>query len=272
MQNANIYCLCLHNELLQKIKEINYIPVGLGNNKFSLDWLRDNTGENISNKNSFYGEYTFHYWFWKNKLHKIENNKWIGFCAYRRFWKKNKIEINDYNKFNESILNEIPKEWDNYDVVLGDKISLENIKWMKVLKYGKKAFFRNPKVILKKNRNIRFHFDMFHGNGVLDKAIDLLSENDREDFRIYVNESTSYNQGNMFITKSKNIMNQYYETIFKWLNNCEKVFGFNLKGYGKVRLYAFLAERFLPYWFNKNTNVIEWPILFYDLKKMTDEK
>jgi len=68
------------------------------------------------------------------------------------------------------------------------------------------------------------------------------------------------------------LMNQYYETIFKWLNNCEKVFGFNLKGYGKVRLYAFLAERFLPYWFNKNTNVIEWPILFYDLKKMTDEK
>ena len=30
--------------------------------KFSDDCLSDRTGQNISNKNSFYGEYTFHYW------------------------------------------------------------------------------------------------------------------------------------------------------------------------------------------------------------------
>jgi hypothetical protein len=36
-----------------------------------------------------------------------------------------------------------------------------------------------------------------------------------------------------------------------WLDECEKIFGFNLDGYGKVRIYGFLAERFLPYWFKK---------------------
>ena len=41
--------------------------------------MRDNTGENISHKNKKYGEYTFHYWFWKNMLRKIEDNTWIGF-------------------------------------------------------------------------------------------------------------------------------------------------------------------------------------------------
>ena len=270
MQNGIIYCLCLHNKLFEQVNKLGYIPVGLGNEKFHSRWLRDNTGENISYKNPYYGEYTFHYWFWKNELKKMQKNEWIGFCAYRRFWKKNKKDSENKSDFRNSILNEIPIEWEKYDVVLGDKISLEHVKWTKVLKYGKKALLRNPGIFFKKNRNIRFHFDMFHGNGVLDKAISLLSKSDKYDFGEFVYKNTSYNQGNMFICKSKNIMEAYYNTIFKWLEECEKIFGFNLKGYGKIRLYAFLAERFLPYWFNKNTKVIEWPILFHDLKRETN--
>ena len=48
-----MYCLCLHNELLNVVNKLNYIPVGLGENKFDIEWLRDNTGENISKKNKF---------------------------------------------------------------------------------------------------------------------------------------------------------------------------------------------------------------------------
>ena len=58
MQNLKMFCICIHNELLTKVKKINYIPVGLGNDQFDVEWLRDNTGENISKKNKFYGEYT----------------------------------------------------------------------------------------------------------------------------------------------------------------------------------------------------------------------
>ena len=99
-----MYCLSLNDEDYHKIKTLKYIPVGLGNNKFNSNWLRDNTNENISNKNSFYGEYTFHYWFWKNKLTEINEETWIGFCAYRRFWasQKNITEINSikiYSKY-----------------------------------------------------------------------------------------------------------------------------------------------------------------------------
>ena len=271
MINAKIYCLCLENSLLSKVKSINYIPVGLGSGKFSEEWLRDNNGNNISHKNSYYGEYTFHYWLWKNYLDNFQNDEWIGFCAYRRFW-QNKLEnlTNNFN-FKNSILNNIPEEWENYDVVLGDKISLDNVKWMKVLKYGKKALLRNPKAVFKNKRNIRFQFDMFHGNGVLDKAINLLGKEDKNDFKEFVNKETSYNQGNMFICKSKKIMNNYYTTLFKWLYKCEDLFGFDLKGYGNIRIYAFLAERFLPYWFNKNTKVKEWPILFYDLRNLNEQ-
>ena len=71
----------------------------------------------------------------------------------------------------------------------------------------------------------------------------------------------------MFISKSKDLIKEYYRTIFLWLNECEKIFGHDLKGYNKVRIYAFLAERFLPYWFNKNARTLKWPIIFHDLNK-----
>ena len=104
-------------------------------------------------------------------LKNIEKDKWVGFCAYRRFWQKDKQKLNTISNFRSSILNKIPTEWEDYDVILGDKINLDIVKWTKVIKYGKIAFLRNPKSIYKKGRTIRFHFDMFHGNGILDKAL-----------------------------------------------------------------------------------------------------
>ena len=70
----------------------------------------------------------------------------------------------------------------------------------------------------------------------------------------------------MFICKSKKIIKNYYETVFPWLERCEKEFGFgNLKGYGETRIYGFLAERFMSYWFKKNTKYKTMPIVFYDI-------
>ena len=92
----------------------------------------------------------------------------------------------------------------------------------------------------------------------------------QSDFKKFVNTETSFNQCNMFICKSKSIMKNYYKALFTWLEKCEDIFGFDLKGYGKVRIYAFLAERFLPYWFHKNTKVKEWPIFFYDLRNLDE--
>ena len=69
MDNLNIYCMSTNNENLEIIKNLNYIPVGLKNNNFSNEWLTDKSGENISHKNPYYGEYTFYYWYWKSKIH-----------------------------------------------------------------------------------------------------------------------------------------------------------------------------------------------------------
>jgi len=260
--DSKIFCLCLDNKLADSVIDLGYLPVGLGKGEFNKKWFRDNTGNNISNKNSYYGEYTFHYWLWKNYLNEIKDNQWTGFCTYRRFWKS---ETDNPKNFKDSILNKIPEKWSGYETILATKIDLTNIKWVKVIKYGKKAFLKNPKSILKKYRNIKFQFELNHGVGNLDKAIDLLEKDDREDFRKFVNNNTSYNQCNLFICKSKKTITKYYETIFKWLYKCEEIFGFDLKGYNNVRIYGFLAERFLPYWFKKNSKTLEWPIIFNDL-------
>ena len=138
---------------------------------------------------------------------------------------------------------------------------------MKFFKKGLSLLISNPKFLFNDQaRNIKFHFDLMHGKNNLDRAIDLLDKNNKEDFRKFVNDEISFNPHNMLICKSKNLLNSYYSDVFPWLENCEKLFGFkDLKGYGLTRIYGFLAERFMSYWFKKNANYKELPILFHDI-------
>ena len=99
---------------------------------------------------------------------------------------------------------------------------------------------------------------MFHGYGNLDKAIELLPDKDRDDFKYFTRNENSFARGNMFISNSKKLINDYFENVFEWLLKCEKIFGFNLEGYGQIRMYTFLAERYLPFWFKKYSKTINF--------------
>jgi len=107
---------------------------------------------------------------------------------------------------------------------------------------------------------------MMHGAGNLDKAINVLNNKDKKDFNDFVNSEISFNPHNMFICKNKEILYSYYESLFPWLFNCEKIFGFkNLNGFGLQRIYGFLAERYMSYWFKKYTKYKLLPIHFKDI-------
>ena len=266
MDNPKIYCMAFHNKVLSEVQKVGYVPVGLGPDKYSKEWLKDNTLENISHKNKYYGEYTFYYWFWKNVHPNLEDNKWVGFCSYRELW-GNKKKITIDSKFEDVVLQNLPKEWDNFDTIIGEHIYMNDLKFSKLVKHGLLSLARNPSAIVKSKRNLRFHFDMWHGNGNLDKAINLLQEDDKEDFREFTKTNVSFNRGNMFVCRSKKIINDYFSSVFPWLKRCEDVFGFDLHGYGKTRIYAFLAERYLSFWFNKYTKPLLWPVVFYDIAR-----
>ena len=54
------------------------------------DYMGDDTGKNISEKNPSYCEMTAHYWIWKN----VKDTAYVGVCHYRRYFG---IEISEEN-------------------------------------------------------------------------------------------------------------------------------------------------------------------------------
>ena len=232
--------------------KINYQPVGLGNGDFPKNWITDRTGNNISKKNKYYDMYTFHYWLWKNKLSSLEDNKWVCFSTYRRFWRNNK-SISLDNELKDRIIQHIPPEWEKYETILTEPTDLRNFKVSKMIKKGKFLILKKPGVLFNKNmRTIKFHFDVMHKEGNLEKAIKLINEKDRNDFTNYLNSETSLHAWNLICCKSKTLLDDWYKTVFEWLFRCEEIFGFEkLSGYETGRIYAYLAERYLPFWFKK---------------------
>ena len=130
-----MYCITIYNEHSEKIKKLGFIPVGLGNNITSSEFNDDKKGLNISNKNPFYGEYTFHYWIWKNQIHNFKENEWIGFCQYRKYWSYDKnADISDLSDLKNKVVRNIPSNFDKYDVILGEPIFINKFKLVKLLK------------------------------------------------------------------------------------------------------------------------------------------
>jgi hypothetical protein len=263
MNKNKIYCFS--SKYFSYIDKLNYIPVGLGDNNFPSHWIRDNIGINISHKNKFYDMYSFHYWFWKNEIKNISTDTWIGFCTYRRLWKRCNYLPLDLKDINSNIIQTIPEEWSHYDVVLPPKLDLSKIKKIKVFKNNFNYFIKHPSILFNThNYDIKSHFEIFHDKEILNKSINLVNIKEKKDFINYLNNK-SFHPWNLFFCKSTKLLTMYYESVFEWLFKCEEIIGFSdLKNYRTGRIYAYLAERYLSFWFEKYSKVISWPILFLD--------
>ena len=261
MNNLIVYCVT--NKASKDLESLPLRLAGVGKGKFSKKYINSKLNKNIQHKEKNYSELTFHYWFWKNQLQHYNDHDWIGFCQKRRFWlnSRSTTESNDITKI---ILQYVPKEWEKYNSVLCEPIPL-GTKLSKLLKRGWRNIIKEPILLIDHSRiTIKIQFDLHHGYGVLEKAISVMNEKDKADFTEFVEKNTTYNPHIMFISKKK-ILNNFFKDQFEWLFKCEKVFGFkNLKGYDQTRLYAFLAERYMPYWFRKYTSYNEWPWIFYE--------
>ena len=266
MRNKNLKIFCVTDKVLNYHKKLPYIYAGVGNAIFPSKYLLSNSLININHKEKYYSELTFHYLFWKNKLKDFFLKDWIGFCQKRRFWIKKESKFLEINKNNlkKHILLYRPKSWDNFDAVICEPNFVNNVKKIKLLKRGLKSLINNPLVFFDKNKqSVKLHFDMHHGYGNLDKAINVLRQEDREEFRTYVNNNVSFNPHIMFVAKT-GIAEKWFSSVFPWLFKCEKIFGFKtLEGYDSQRLYAYLAERYLSFWFKKYSKYIEWPYITF---------
>ena len=261
----NIFCVT--NTELNYLEKLPIKLAGVGNKKFSKKYTTCLKGKNIQQKEKNYSELTFHYWFWKNKLKLYDSNIWIGFCQKRRFWMKSSKKISSFKDLKNNIIVKSPAKWKNFDSIICKSIRVDQTKKMKLIKRGWKNLIENPKIFFhEKERSIKLHFDMHHGHGILEESIKLMNSKDKDEFKVFVNTKRKFNPHIMFISKKK-IINEWFKDLFEWLFKCEKVFGLSgLKGYDQERLYAYLAERYLSFWFRKHTKFLEWHWSFYEEK------
>ena len=109
---------------------------------------------------------------------------------------------------------------------------------------------------------------MFHGYGNLEKASKALPDKDRNDFMNFVSSRTWLSGHCIYFSNNADLLNKFYRDLFNWLFDCEKVFGFkDLVGYDTQRIYSFLTERYMPFWFNKYAKTLTWPWVFCDITK-----
>ena len=262
MNNLDIYCIT--DKHFSYLDNLPYKKAGVGRSIFPKNYHLSNNLDNIFYKEKYYSELTFQYWFWKNKLHKLQEGTWIGFCQKRRFWIKKEsidLEINLIN-LKEHLLLSLPESLSQNNSIIVNSIFVNKVRKIKLIKRGIKSLIKNPSIFFdERKQNLKLQFDMHHGHGNLDLAIDAMEDPDKKEFRDFVRNSVSFNPHIMFIAKPI-VANQWFSILFPWLFRCEKIFGFkNLYGYDSQRLYAYLAERYLSFWFRKYTKFAEWPIV-----------
>ena len=265
MKNLDIYCVT--NKKLDFLEKTSLKLVGVGQEKFPKNYIKCDTKENIFYKEKYYSELTFHYWYWKNILYK-EKNDWVGFCQKRRFWIRKEHEKKKIFKdnLNESLLDEIDENLNVFESFICKPIKVSGAKKIKILKRGWRNLLKDPSILYNPNKQtIGLHFDMHHGYKNLEKAIKYLDDENRKDFSDYVDNRDYYNPHIMCIARPE-ILDKWFNSLFKWLEKCESEFGYdNLKGYDTQRLYAYLAERYLSYWFKKYTKFKELPWTFVEI-------
>lgn len=213
-----------------------YIPLQVGSKaKEDLGYLRDDTGDHISDKNCYYGELTGLYWLWKN----LDYDGNIGICHYRRYFVDENRELlqeTDYDRILEE-----------YDIITSQAITIEE--------------------------PYREYFGEAHHLKDLELEGQVLQELFPEDYP-YFNQAMNghiHYFGNLMVT-SRVLFDEYCEWLFSIFSELEK--RVDVSGYDDYhkRLYGFLSEQLLLVWIQaRGLKVYECPVRITDEKAETIE-
>ena len=219
-------------------------PLLLGANKnhSSNIVLKDNIGENISDKNCMYCELTGHYWAWKNDM----DSDYIGFFHYRRYFNFSDTSYPEdgwgnvlYDSLNEKVLNELNIHDDKiFDIVTKYDCILPKIRTF-------------PKE--EKNVYSQYVTAKDHHKEDFDLTIQILLDK-YPDYKDVVNRFLESNQSydcNMFILKRK-LFEQYAAFVFDILFDVEAKRDFSKYNQSELRVLGYLAERLTSIWFMYN--------------------
>ena len=210
-------------------------------------YLRDDTGDNISEKNPHYCELTGLYWIWKN-AEETENEP-AGLVHYRRYFTKPADDL-FYTYFGKKpkILkaSEIHSSLEKYDIILPTPEKIYRTV---------REFYRdhhNPEDLITVRSVIKSIYPDYIGT--YDKVMD-------EHYFYF---------GNMFITR-KSVMDQYCEWLFNIMGAVEKkIAASQIEDVYQARVYGFLSERLIQVWVEHNKlSIRTYPVFNTEKRRMT---
>jgi hypothetical protein len=271
MEKINFYCT--------SHKSVNYLErfypkiqmIGLGDNAFPKTWLDVKNGVNISEKFFSYADLIAHYYVWKNLLPKFNENQWIGFSQYRRFWLKYKItKAYTLSSLDTLMLTEADLSWKDYDAIIPAPFIFKK----KIKELFKNIFlfkFVKDFDLIKYYTKVQKQFEDSlgpMGREIITDTIKMLPNSEKIGFKEFLNKRNYLSAHGMYISK-KRIINSYSETLFSWFLKCENIINKNnnLSLLQNQRIFQYINERFLDYWMSKNVKTIRWPIAMYNEEK-----
>lgn len=236
------------HKLYNNVESELFVPLHVGKKgKKDLGYIGDDTGDNISEKNSNYCELTGHYWMWKN----ISDFDYIGLCHYRRYfispsaWNDIKYFIDLNLRRLKSILKK-DKAWKERKINIKDSQKLE-CYLKKSEKYLKENISKFD-VILLKNFDLDLRL-IDHASNIFESEIKVLREVIADKQEKYLDSYDKVMGGysmspcNMFVAKQK-IFNDYSEWLFSILFEFEKRIEIPRDVF-KARIFGFVSEYLL---------------------------
>lgn len=227
-----------------KLRGSIYKPlfVGAASSEDTFDYLRDDTGDNISYKNCYYSELTGLYWIYKN----VTDVDIVGTCHYRRY-----LTDGDQNVLSEEKIISILSK---YDIITSKCLKLNNSYY-----YG---FGVNHKP---------YYLDNLREVIAL-KFPDYLNDYDR-----MVNDKRTY-FGNIMICQ-KELFCEYAKWLFLILFTLEERIVIEEKDSYHQRIFGFISEFLLYLWVRHNgykaceckVGIIEEKIEIYPIKRKLSE-
>lgn len=217
-----------------------YIPIQVGFDEKNFEgYIRDNTGENISQKNANYCELTAQYWGWKNSTATIK-----GLVHYRRL----------FSNGTKAMLVPVEKK---YDYVL-DSTSLDKL-------------MKQYDMILPKAHNYYIetaygHYKHAHHTEGLHLTRKIIKRDYPEYLEKYdeVLQRRSSHLLNMMIAKTP-IFDSYSEWLFDILNKVEKKLDISEYSKSEARVFGYISELLLDVWVECNhINYTELPVLYLE--------
>lgn len=219
--------VCTHKNYFMP-KDKLYVPllVGADLNKCDGEYLKDNTGDNISNKNPYFCELTGIYWIWKN----ITDLDYVGIVHYRRYFSLYKGKMKT--------------EEEKFKHILNSKEAQDLLKDTDIILPKKRRYYIE---------NLYNHYAHTMYIEPLDEVGKIIKENHKEYYQEFekLHKRRSAHMFNMFIMDKKDFDN-YCEFLFSTLFELEKKIDVTKYDKFHARFFGRVSELLLDVYINTN--------------------